>query len=317
VSTLHFKNTQYPSTAFFILKHLGLVPGVEEPVYQELGNQMSILGESFALNSPLAKGPIFTLVYQIPSYLEVTPMEFDELFRSIIYLVENESFKSFSTKWPAETKYWDTWYSPGWMHHLFNNLQKDKNRALAIIETFLLLLHDNWVDYSNIYKEKMAGFQIEKHERFCNSFDIFRRWEDSFSQSYPYNDFTVIICPEATNTATSLGPEKIVLGIEKTKNSLNTCVHEIGVRMIGLDKLSKNQDIESIMIKDFDNIMLLIETEICFRKQSIFPEIRVDSFVDSNNLHDLIAWRATKKSPDEFINSLINWYKEAKGLSLI
>ncbi len=317
MSNLHFTSTQYPSTAFFIIKQLGLVPGVEEPVYQELGNQMSILGENLSFSSPIIGGPVFTLIYQLPSYLGVTPMEFDDLFKAISFFVEKEDLKSFFKKWPEKTKYWEQWFNDGWMNLLFTDLRHDKTRALAIIETFLLLLHDNWLDYSRIYQERLSNIKLDKHEDFCKSFNIFKRWEQDFNHAYPYDNFTVVVCPETIITSNNLGPEKIVLGIDKTKNSLNTCVHEIGVRMIDISTFSKHQDIRNLIIGDYKGVTQLIEAEICYRKQTVFPEIRIDSFAEKLNLHDLIAWRATKKGHQDFVNSFTSWYQEAKGLSLI
>jgi len=319
MNNIVFNNNIYPSGAYYVLKQLGLVPGHTEPRFLELGKQISALGKSFSFKASLAGGPLFKLIYQIPSYLEITPIEFDKFFQVISNFIKYKDINIFLEKWPDKTNYFKQWYTQGWISALSKSVDHDPARALAIIETFLLILHDSWDEYSSIYKEKISNLSTNfiNLEKECNSHNIFSRWEKSFGNQYPYDKLEIITCPESNALANSLGPEKLVIGSSKIDNCLNTCIHEVGVRTIDLNYLSTNVFTKDILINDYRAIQFLIEMEVCYRKKEIFPEIKVDKFVSSMNLEKLLEWRNNKSIDKELAKSFAYWYKELKELGIL
>lgn len=319
MSNLIFKKNIYPSSAHYVLKQLGLLPGQENPKFLELGKQISALGKSFSFQASLAGGPLFKLIYQIPSYLEITPIEFDKFFQATSNFVKFKDLDVFLDNWPNKAKFFKQWYTTGWINNLSKSIDHDPSRALAIIETFLLILHDSWSEYEEIYQNKISKLNLnEKHlEKEYNSYNIFNRWEKSFRNKYPYDNLKVIICPESNSIASSLGPEKLVIGSSKIDICLNSLVHEIGIRTVDLNYLATNSYTKTLMENDYKGILLLAETEICYRKKDLFPEVKEDIFTSVMNLESLVKWRATKDVDVELAKSFAGWYKELKDLEML
>ncbi|MFP4456766.1 MAG: hypothetical protein ACLFPS_03835 [Clostridia bacterium] len=319
MSNLIFNKNIYPSSAYYVLKQLGLIPGQEDPKFLELGNQISALGKSFSLQSSLAGGPLFRLIYQIPSYLEITPIEFDKYFQSTSNFVKFKDLDIFLDRWPNKTKFFKQWYTSGWINLLSKSIDHDPSRALAIIETFLLILHDSWSKYENIYQDKLFALILKKEnlEKEYNSYNIFDRWEKSFNNKYPYDNLEVIICPESNSIASSLGPEKLVIGSSRMDSCLNSLIHEIGLRMLNLNYFANNSYTRAIMKEDYHGFLVLMEAEICYRKKELFPEIKEDMFMNVMNMEAIVKWRTNKDVDAELAKSFAVWYNELKDLGML
>jgi len=135
---------------------------------------------------------------------------------------------------------------------------------------------------------------------------------------YPYDKFEIIICPESKSTASSLGPEKIVLGSIHNQEQLNNSyIHEIGVRTIGLHRLENNSLTKAFFSNDYIGMLKLIETEIAYRKKKLLPSLKDDIFIKSMNLEELVNWRNDQKSSSDVINDFSKFYTNAKENNLI
>ena len=224
----------------------------------------------------------------------------------------------FKSKWPLQTKFWDEWYTPGWMKYLFNALDNKEDTALETVEYFFNLLYELWSDYKITYDRKIIGYDFFGLQERCQQIEVFKKWQDELGVSYSYEDFILNICPESATSASSLGPEQIVFG-DKHPWSLmkNTLIHEVGVRFMGLGRLSKDPLTSKLMLNDYFGMIMLIETEVCYRKPNLMPELKKDSFIKGMRLEQLIEWRADQKDYGSLTKLFSNNYKLAKKAGLI
>jgi len=310
-----FKENLYPSSAFYVLKQLGLIPGAKKPKFKELGSQMSSLGKSFNFKASLYGGPLYNLMFHIPSYLEITPIEFDKYFKTIIEFVKTKNINVFIEKWPNKTKYFKDWFNIGWINYLSDSIDHDPSRALALVETFLLILHDLWGEYGEIYKEKFSALNlsISVLEEKYNALSIFEKWEDSFKHNYPYDYFEIIISPESDYRFSRIGPEKIIV---KSNNYgyFDEAVHEIGIRTIDINYLANNKFTKSLIEEDYENFIKLTEAEIIYREKILFPKIDNEHIVLKKDLENILKFRESQVVDLDIAKSFASWYKELKKL---
>ena len=313
-----FEENLYPSSAFYVLKQLGLIPGAKKAKFKELGSQMSSLGESFNFKASLYGGPLYTLMFHIPSYLEITPIEFDKYFKAITEFVKTKNLNVFIEKWPNKTKYFKEWFNTGWINYLSDSIDHDPSRALAIVETYLLILHDLWGEYSEIYKEKFRALNlsISVLEEKYNALSIFEKWEDSFKRSYPYDYFEIIISPESDYRFSRVGPEKIVV---KSKNYgyFDEAVHEIGIRTIDMDYLANSEFTKNLFEEDYVNVIKLMEVETIYRVKTLFPKVDSKYIVLKKDLDNILKFRESQEVGLDLAKSFACWYKELKKLKYI
>lgn len=312
------QSSLYPSCCYYGLKQTGLLPGEISPKFLDIGKEFSSLGQSFSFQAPMAGGPIFSFVYQMPGYLDATKAELPLVFDAVKYFIEHGSIEMFQSNWPLKTRYWDLWYTEPWVQYLHNGVKNNSTRALELINKFLLFLQDIWSDYQTIHHDKLKNYDFAKYEQICNSINVFDKWEVELQQCYPYSNFSIIICPESNTSASSLGPEKIIFSSHRTiEQMINSLVHEIGVRMINLHTLATHQATKDIMLNDYHRILMLIETEVCFRKPHILTELTDDLFIDGMKLSELVAWRAGKQMKNSVAESFAEWYEEVKIAGLL
>lgn len=309
----------YPSCCYYALKQLGLMQSESEPKYKERGKHLSFLGESFAFKAPMPGGPIFTLVYQIPSYLDPQkPDELEQIIQAVERFIQTEEIDSFTDQWPEKTTYWDLWFTEGWKNFLFKGLRDEREKACTLVREFICFVKEIWSEYLEIFHNKLSDYPFNSRQEYCEKLNVFEKWEEEIGVSYPYDDFTVVICPETRTSASSLGPEKIVFSashsLEVMKNSI---IHEVGVRTIGLHRLAEHPATRTLMAEDYHGILMLIETEICYRKPNLIPELKDDPFIKGMKLTDLVAWRAEQQELDSLPESFAVWYKKAKEEGLL
>lgn len=246
--SIHLSSSYYASLCWYGLKKLGFTGGEPDPGFVEWSRRLSELGGDFAFAAPLAGGPVFNFVYQIPGYLD-----------------------------PAEA-----------------------------------------AELGDIVRALEEGLPLRGHEERCRRLDPVEAWEKELGLPYPYDRFELVICPESRTVASSLGPEKVVFGAAHAWPLMrNAVVHEIGVRMISFEHLSNHPATRPLMERDYLGVLKLIETEICFRKPRLLPDLTDDPFIRSMRLEKLVEWRTGKRPGADLAASLAEWHTEAKALGLI
>ncbi|QVK17473.1 hypothetical protein KHQ81_11520 [Mycoplasmatota bacterium] len=314
MSKVYVKKSYYASLCYYGLKQLGFIGGKVNEKYQHEAEKLEKFGTEFAFCAPAAGGPIFTLVYQIPSYLN--PNSVDKLIKiqeAINHFVCSQSIEVFKNSWPSETKYWDDWYNSSWMTYLFKSISRNPKKVIKVVDYFFKFINKLWPIYQDIYRSKIINYDLLSWENDCKQVQVFKKWNEELGINYPYDEFNLIICPENPTTASSLGPQQIVFG-DKYKWSMmkNTLVHEVGVRYLGLKTLSEHPLTSNIMKNDYFSMIKLIETEVCYRKPRLIPNLLEDPFVKGMQLENLLIWRRTQKEYKSLIESFAHWYHLAK-----
>ncbi len=314
MSNVNIKKSYYASLCFYGLKQLGLIGGKTNPKYEQNTKKLETLGKEFAFCPPSAGGPIFTLVYQIPSYLDPTSVsELEKINHVLIQFIKNESIHSFQDIYPKKTIYWDKWYTKSWLNYLFKNIRKNKEKVIDIVNYFHEFLIKLWPHYLHEYHQLLNHYNMKDYESKCRTLNVFSKWEQVLNMKYPYDEFNLIICPESYTTASSLGPQKIVFGSCHSWDVMkNALIHEVGVRFMNLHLLSTHPDTSDIMEKDYFGIIKLIETEVCFQKSKLLPGLEADPFISGMKLEELIDYRMTQKNYDTVPSLFKKMYKEAK-----
>lgn len=309
----------YASLCYYGLKQLGLIGGKVNKDYQIEAQSLEKVGKEFAFCSPAAGGPIFTLVYQIPSYLN--PNSVDELIiikEALKQFLDSQSIEVFQNIWSDKTKYWNDWYNSSWLSFLFENIGKNSEKVLEIVDYFINFLCKLWPIYQEIYNNKIKNYDFRLMGINCQQVEVFKKWSEELGIKYPYDDFNLIICPENPTTASSLGPQQIVFG-DKYKWSMmkNTLIHEVGVRYMGLSTLSQHPLTSEIMHDDYFGMIKLIETEVCYRKPRLMPELKTDPFIGGMQLEDILKWRRNHKEYKSLLESFSHWYHLVKKEGLL
>ncbi|QOR35400.1 hypothetical protein IMX26_00730 [Clostridium sp. 'deep sea'] len=310
-------SSQYVSCCYYGLKQAGLVKSDIIPQYLSFGQQLAALGDEFAFKSPMAGGPIFSLLYQIPGYLDASPADFEKVLTGIKQYIEDCTITYFLKTWPIKTAYWQLWYTQPWNNYLHQKLKLNKSKAILIIEKFLDYLQDIWNDYSPIYYQNRNLQKQNSVSKLLNKLKPFSKWKTDLGISYPYNKFEIVFCSQTKSMASSLGPEKVVISSNINEQDLiNSCFHEIGVRMYGIHNFANNPATKQLFIDDYLAIIKLIENEICYRKPRVI-NIDYDPFIKGMNLSKLYNWRINQTQSNDIFTSFAKWYSELKADKLL
>jgi hypothetical protein len=317
--SIHLSSSYYASLCWYGLKKLGFTGGEPDPGFVEWSRRLSELGGDFAFAAPLAGGPVFNFVYQIPGYLDpAEAAELGDIVRALEEFIQTKSVEPFARRWPARTAHWEKWYLPGNLGYLFGVVGGREKETVRLIRLFLDFIGGLWPAYRPEFEEKLRGLPLRGHEERCRRLDPVEAWEKELGLPYPYDRFELVICPESRTVASSLGPEKVVFGAAHAWPLMrNAVVHEIGVRMISFEHLSNHPATRPLMERDYLGVLKLIETEICFRKPRLLPDLTDDPFIRSMRLEKLVEWRTGKRPGADLAASLAEWHTEARALGLI
>ena len=315
----------YPSLCFRALKRLGFAGKESTGEDGDMAEQLAEVGESFNFAPPMAGGPIFTLVYQMPGYLAPEqPDQMMEIFKRVGCFVETGEIQHILEEFPQKTREWGLWYTEPLLDAFLHPLEGREQDVLQLVDLFSGYLQRLWPQYRDEFDQWLDDFDLgawEEHLQIGRVIDV---WEAVAETSYPYSGFTMVACPETPSTASSLGPDKIVLGarhgIEVARNSL---VHEIGVRMPGLHRLAQHPDTAQLMAKDYVGMLRLLEAESCFRKHEVMHNLGweydadQDGFLSGMDLHGLVELRTEISASDDLYEMFAEWYRQASSENLL
>ncbi|MFW5927864.1 MAG: hypothetical protein ACOCSL_01580 [Thermoplasmatota archaeon] len=316
---IDLKRLFYPSLCYHGLKKLGFTGENPEKEYLEKSKKLSDMGDDFSFSAPVAGDPLFTFVYQIPSYLEPeNTEEYLEIMEKVKKMIFKKNVEDFKKDWPGKTKYWDEWYTDCLKNYIFQDIGGKEEKVNNIIDEFTEYLVDIWDGYLRIYENKFQNYPFDELQANIDNLEVEKIWDDEFGWNYPYDRFDLIVCPETKSTASSLGPEKVVFSTDYHWEIMkNSVIHEIGVRYFDLSELCKDDRTHEYMYDDYVGMLRLIETEVCYRKKKIMPNLRKDSFVKGMRLEKLVEWRGKREFGDDMIETMSEFYGDAKDNDLI
>lgn len=309
----------YASLCFYGLQKIGFMNSEKDPAYKKWAEQLSELGEAFSFNAPLAGGPLFSLVYQVPGYLDpLSLQDLQEIFQATDRFIVDRDIAVFKKQFPFKTLHWEKWYTEAWLNNIFGGMAHDIPAARKAVKLFLEFMEEIWLGYTEAYAEKISRYPFAQREMLANNLNVFEHWQQQLKQPYPYSSFNVIICPQSGTFASSLGPEKIVFGAKHCWSVLeNALIHEVGVRTANLELLAKHPETGPFMKANYFGMLRIIETEICHRKESMLPADSKDPFVKAMRLDELVTWRRQQNFNGDFPSLLAKLYKAAQASSLL
>ena len=318
-ATIQLKRSYYVSLCWYGLRQIGFTGEGANPEYEVWTQQLTDVGSTFGFKAPVAEGPLFQFLYQIPGYLDPKdPSELRDIFEVSKRFLKTGSLSEFQTMWPNKTRHWEKWFHGVATESMRKSFADDMDVASQALDIWADYMEYLWPQYRQMYSEKLESYPFEEYERRCRQLDCFEKWEEEFGFGYPYTEFVLVICPESPTRASSLGPEQVVFGSIHTWNTLrNSVIHEIGVRCPGLHRLAEHPATKSIMQDDYVGLLTLIETEVCYRKPRILPDLKGDEFLTGMGLEALVEWRAEQEMGQNFEVSFSTLYSRAKKKGLL
>ncbi len=315
----------YASLCFRGLKRLGLAGSESTDEDKNLGEEMGEIGESFNFNPPMAGGPLFTLVYQIPGYLNPQrPDEMLQIFDGVKHMVSSRTIQHLQREYPERTSEWEKFYIEPGFNSICEPLLEDQDKLYKLIDQFGDYLEQLWPKFEAEYSRWKEGFDFEEWDSQLLVEEVINVWEQVMDISYPYHKFSLVICPESPTTASSLGPEKIVFGARHGVNwAKRSLVHEVGARMVGFRRIAEHLETAQIIADDYTGVLRLIEAEACFRKPQVMDKLGweyqadQDSFKAGMQLDDLVQMRSEIGEGHSLFDTLATWYHRAKRDGLL
>jgi len=314
----------YVSLCFCGLKRLGFAGSESTNEDQSVARELAEMGGAFDFKPPLAGGPIFSLVYQIPGYLNPhDETEMLRIFDGVHQLIKTKSIEHFQREFPDRTIEWEKWFTGPWVNAICDHLQ-GKTQVCHLIDRFGEYMEGLWPKYSSEFCRWQDEFFLDQWNSQLSSEEVMDAWEHVLQTSYPYRNFSLVVCPETPSLASSLGPEKVVFGDRHgLKVAARSLVHEVGVRMIGLHRLARHEATSDIMAENLQAILRLIEAEICYRKPQVMDmlDLEYDSFDDrflsGMQLEELVHMRSEICEKDSIPAHFARWYRRAKEAGLL
>jgi hypothetical protein len=308
----------YASLCWYGLQQLGFAHSPLNPQYASWAEKMEDLGATFDFRPPIAGGPLFTFVYQIPGYLNpADPAELGGILEAVKDFLHSADLEAF-TRWPDKTQHWDKWYHAVARQRMREQLAGQEASACQLLDLWFEFMAQLWPLYREIYTCKLRGYPFDACEERANRVKAFEEWQHEYHLDYPYTVFDLVICPENPTYASSLGPEKVVFSAMHGWGDLrHALVHELGVRFPGLHRLAENPEVRLLMEEDELGVLKLLEAEVCVRKRRLLPDLDEDVFERSMRLERLVAWRAAQKVNGNFLADFASLYRDAREANLL
>jgi hypothetical protein len=314
--TISLETGYYASLCWFGLKQLGLLSQEANPAYAHWAKEFSKVGSSFGFRAPLSGGPLFRLLYQMPGDINpATPEEMRTVLQACQQIICDGSLAAFTSRWPAQTRHWPAWYHAIARQQILQDFSSLEAGVSRLLEAWADFLEELWPDYQVDYAARLQNYPFSEYQQRCARWDLFTAWREELGVEYPYTDFTLVICPENPSLASSLGPQKVVIGSRYGWDAVrHTIIHEVGVRYASLGALAAYLPTARLLQEDYFGLLKVIEAEICYRKPRLMPELTGDVFAKGMNLEALIAWRSTlgDASPILLPETIFRLYQAAR-----
>lgn len=240
--------------------------------------------KDFACKPPLAGGPLFTILFQIPSYPEA--MDFSDisnLFHFLKRSLQLGSFDVLKEALPEEMVFLETWLPPSMQASLLSRFKSRLAEVNSLIDQFTSVLKASYERFYRSYWSKARGKILRRAsaiEKGLRDLRLLNKWKEVLGKDFPYPEFKVYLC-EPCNSISSLIAEKIAIPTELTfHQALQVIIHEAGVHFITPSEWLQNPKTSRAFRKDMEGLIRVEEAAICYLKPYILQRIGVETKED-------------------------------------
>lgn len=283
------------------------------------------ISKDFAVRPPLAGGPLFTIMFQIPSYFPAeNPKEIAATFEALKRSIMGSSFCHLKQAFPKYASQIDTWFPANMESYFMSGFKPKLDEASEVIDRFSQILNDCYERFYGRYWPQARETMLSKATRIQESLkpiNLLEEWKRILSKPFPYAGFTVLLC-EPINTISSIMAEKIVIPSEADINmSLESIVHESGVHFVGPDDWATNTKLSPLFRDDVEGLIRMVEAAICYLKPIVLKRMHLepkkDTFLVGMRLEKEVAsfgsvWEKTKEKPIDITATIAEAYKNMR-----
>lgn len=273
-----------------VLTRLGVLPAPGRGITSSGRDLAEFLGREFKCRPPLAGGPLFTLLFQIPAYFEGDSLE--DVLEAYSLAERCVASRSFNPLRRALGPALDEWFPQEVEELFFKELGAfDEAKLAAAINLLKGALAEAYDAFKREEWSGMAGrIQRVKSalETALRGVDVIELWEELLSVDFPFAQFAVLLC-EPCGTVSSLLAEKVVVPSKASlENLLNAIVHEAGVHFFTPRRLLRHPDLRERYLSDKLGTLRAVEALVCHLKAEILSSVGVrleqDPFIVGMNL---------------------------------
>lgn len=208
-----------------------LWPETPHTLIPEEKSALKSLIKDFACKPPLTCGPLFTILFQIPSYFEKIVQLFNYLKRSL----QLGSFSVLKRAFPKEMAFFDMWFPISTKATFLLQFRFRLLEVINLIDCFTNILNAVYERFYRSYWSNAKGKILRKAstmEQRLNDFRLIDMWKNILGKDFPYHEFKVYLY-EPCNSISSLMAEKIIVPTGLTfDQALHAIIHEVGVHFI-------------------------------------------------------------------------------------
>lgn len=316
---IRLTTSYYASLSWHGLDELGFFGGTPNPDLQPWAERLTDLGAAFAFCPPAAGGPLFVLLYQIPGYVDPSdPSEASEVFDSLRSALTVGSLDELVRRWPDRASLLPKWYDDASVRQLGRLFEGRGEQLDAVFGTWAEFLEAIWPGYRMTFDAQVADYPFAAFERQAHDLGTFEGWSAAFGWEYPFKQFVAVVCPASPTLASSLGPDRVVVGARHPWGILRQAlIHEIGVRFPATHVFAGPNELSDLLRQDQTGVLRLLEAEVCYRKPTAFAEVEGDPFLRGMDLDRLVAWRGRQTLDLPFERGFAELYHRAKAESLL
>lgn len=185
---------------------------------------------------PMAGGPMFLYLYQVPSYFPAESL--DEVLGNIDKIIEGlrsgcienmgldqDTVNALNVWMPRQLFEYP---SPNIVSDVLEQVIQILNRLKEVIaHSYENYYTERWRELKPLLLQKATEIKKE-----FKSLPVFNVWSEALGLAFPYRDFVVYLC-EARRGGTSLLAEKIVIPYDiSLEKAVDTIIHEVGIHFI-------------------------------------------------------------------------------------
>jgi hypothetical protein len=242
-------------------------------------NFFQSISKDFAVRPPLAGGPLFTILFQIPSYFPANnPKEIAATFEALKRCIRESSFSHLKHAFPKYVSQIDTWFPANMVSSFMSRFWSKFDGASGAMDRFSQILNDCYERFYGGYWPQARKTMLSKATKIQEGFkpiDLLEEWKRILGKPFPYTGFTIWLC-EPSNTVSSIMAEKIIIPSEDdVKVSLESIVHESGVHFISPNDWATNDTLSPIFRDDMEGLIRMVEAAICYLKPIVLKRMQI------------------------------------------
>lgn len=230
----------------------------------------------FRHRPPVAGGPLFTFLYQIPGYFPAENLEeILKTFDRILYGLANKSniFRETDPPPAAKIEAWMPAEITAAPTVSFEPLLTELRSALRRLTEILSYTYRNF--YME-YWERRKPVLLERAKEVqgtLKSYNIFEAWSKVLGVRFPYDEFVAYV-DEARLGGTSLMAEKITIPFSTTlERASDIIIHEVGIHFISPRDYLRKGILPMTFLEKQEALSRMEEAAICYLKPKVYGRL--------------------------------------------